>query len=143
MTGTSGGALYTLTCACFIPEIVCAAGVLAVRSHDGRDGGTQTCGQFRDIPGRRGCAVHAMGRPAEGKRRSVRKGAVFKRLRPHRLPRYIFDINGTVPESALPLEKMNCDILILASEKDDVLPAEEAAGALRKRYARRITRTLW
>lgn len=25
MTGTSGGALYTLTCACFIPEIVCAA----------------------------------------------------------------------------------------------------------------------
>ena len=56
-------------------------GVLAVRSHDGRDGGTQTCGQFRDIPGRRGYAVHAMGRPAEGKRRSVRKGAVFKRLR--------------------------------------------------------------
>ena len=43
------------------------------------------------------------------------------------MPRYIFDINGTVPESALPLEKMNCDILILASENDDVLPAEEAA----------------
>mgnify|MGYP002278473945 CR=1 FL=1 len=31
MTGTSGGALYTLTCACFIPEIVWAAGICRSR----------------------------------------------------------------------------------------------------------------
>lgn len=80
MTGTSGGAVYAHLRMLHSGDSL-RGGVLAVRSHYGRDGGTQTCGQFRDIPGRRGCAVHAMGRPAEGKRRNVRKGAVFKRLR--------------------------------------------------------------
>lgn len=102
-------------------------GVLAVRSHDGRDGGTQTCGQFRDIPGRRDVPFTPWDVLRKGSAGAFVKGLFSKGYGPHRLPRYIFDINGTVPESALPLEKMNCDILILASEKDDVLPAEEAA----------------
>lgn len=81
MTGTSGGALYTLTCACFIPEIVCAAVCSPFDHMMEGTAGRRPAGSSVDIPGRRGYAVHAMGRPAEGKRRSVRKGAVFKRLR--------------------------------------------------------------
>lgn len=127
MTGTSGGALYTLTCACFIPEIVCAA-VCSPFDH-----------MMEGTAGRRPAGSSVISRGGgdmpftswdvlrKGSAGAFVKGLFSKGYGPHRLPRYIFDINGTVPESALPLEKMNCDILILASENDDVLPAEEAA----------------
>lgn len=62
----------------------------------------------------------------EGRLRLTLKSLKDKRYGPGRFWRYLYDRNLTVPQSRISVENMHADVLFLASEDDDVLPAEVA-----------------
>lgn len=68
----------------------------------------------------------------EGMLRLTLKSLRDKRYGLGRFWRYVYDRNLTVPKSRIMVENMHADVLFLASDNDDVLPAEEAAERMQK-----------
>lgn len=68
----------------------------------------------------------------EGMPRLLLKSLKDSRYGIGRFSRYIYDRNVTAPGSRILVENMHADVLFLASDNDDILPAETAAERMEK-----------
>lgn len=133
MTGLYLGAQYALLCAAQFPDISCVAAcspydhVMEAFDRKSIRFGKSFFG-YRDktFPYSPWFILE------EGMLRLTLKSLRDKRYGPGRFGRYLYDRNLTVPQSRIPVENMHADVLFLASDNDDVLPAETAAERMKK-----------
>lgn len=127
MTGISMGALYTLAAACYISQIRSVA--LASPFDyvmEGLDASLRPTGHSTftwkgsELP-------YQPWQTLREKKRTVFLEAIRNRsYGPQRLLRYLYDHNPWEDGAALPLEKVNSHMLLLAASSDDCWPADKA-----------------
>lgn len=128
MAGVYRGAEYALLCAARFPDIGCVA---ACSAYDY----VMEAVDRKSVRRRSSCfQYHGEPYPhspwfilEEGMVRLTLKSLKDKRYGLGRFWRYLFDRNLTIPQSRILVENMHADVLFLAADNDDVLPAETAA----------------
>lgn len=133
MAGLYLGAQYALLCAVQFPDISCVAACspydYVMEAFDKKaDHFRKSSFQYHDKP----FAYSPWFILEEGMFRLTLKSLKDRRYGPGRFLRYLYDRNVTVPQSRILVENMHADVLFLASEDDDILPAETAAERMRR-----------
>lgn len=134
MTGISMGALYTLAAACYVPRL----STIALASPfdcvmEGLDASLRPTGHstftWRDeeLPFQQWDVLR------EKKTTLFAQAVRDKNYGLGRLLRYVYDHNPWSAEALLPVEKIQADVLLLASKNDDCWPADVALTRIIKR----------
>lgn len=133
MAGFGMGAVYALLCAAQLSDISCVAACspydYVMEAYDSR---------FRHF---KKSLFQYQGKAfayspwfilEEGVPRLWLKSLKDRRYGPGRFSRYLYDRNIAVPGSRVLVENMHADVLLLAADNDDILPAETAAERMGK-----------
>lgn len=131
MTGISMGALYTLAAACFVPQISAIA--LASPFDHIMEGLSTSLNptEHSTFTWKNQELPYQPWTILKRKKRTIFLAALLdKSYGPQRLLRYVYDHNPWNVDSSLPVEKIEADILLLASKNDDCWPADKAVSRL-------------